>query len=138
MSFYDLDAEGLELNSGELLGPGTHKVTIAKAEYDDSTKMLKFRLKNEKGVAFANMRFDPEKPKQRDFNRKRMLMIATALDHPTPNKFASQGVEWYEGRELVVTLKANEYSQYPELANVAAVQKEIKSSAEQFDDDIPF
>ena len=30
MSFFDLDAEGLELSSGELLGPGIHKVTIAK------------------------------------------------------------------------------------------------------------
>jgi len=138
MSFYDLDAEGLELSTGELLGPGLHKVTIAKAEYDDATKMLKFRMKNDKGIAFANMRFDPEKPKQRDFNRKRMLMIATALEHPTPAKFASKGVEWYEGRDLLITLKESEYSQYPELINVAAVQKEVKTATEQFDDDIPF
>ena len=138
MSFYDLDAEGLELNSGELLGPGLHKVTISNAEYDTGTSMLKFRMKNDKGIAFANMRFDPEKPKQRDFNRKRMLMIATALDHPTPTKFASKGVEWYVGKDLLITLKTSEYSQYPELVNVAPVQTEVKSSAEQFDDDIPF
>ena len=138
MSFFDLDAEGLELNSGELLAPGLHKVTIAKAEYDDATKVLKFRMKNEKGIAFANMRVDPEKEKQRDFNRKRMLMIATALDHPTPSKFASKGVDWYVGKELVVTLKASEYSQYPELVNVSPVQSQVSASAAKFDDDIPF
>tara|TARA_R100001440_G_scaffold12409_1_gene21824 strand:- start:5292 stop:5708 length:417 start_codon:yes stop_codon:yes gene_type:complete len=138
MSFYDLDADGLELNTTELLKPGLHKVKIQSAVWDDGNQMLKFRMSNEQGVAFVNMRFDKSSPKQRDFNRKRMLMIATALEHPTPSKFASEGVEWYEGKELLVTLKANDYSQYPEMANVTAVKRETAPAVEQIDDDIPF
>jgi hypothetical protein len=138
MSFFDLNAEGIELGGSELLKPGMHKVSIETAMFDDATKMLKMRLKNEKGSAFVNMRFDPEKPKQVEFNRKRMLMIATALDHPTPKQFASKGVDWYVGKELVVVLKSNEYSEFPELANVMPVQSQVSASAAKFDDDIPF
>ena len=138
-SFQDFNARGLDVGGSDLLGPGTHRVRIDKCEFDPVAVMVKMRLKNDAGAAFLNLRLDESKPKQQEFNLKRMKKIATILDHPTPDDFADKGVEWYEGKELVVALKENEYSKYPEVSDISSVPTQTsKTAAEQFDDDIPF
>lgn len=138
-TFKDFNARGLDVGGSDLLEPGTHRVRIDKCEFDPELVMVKMRLKNDKGAAFLNLRLDENKPKQQEFNLKRMKKIATILDHPTPDDFADLGVGWYEGKEMVVQLKANDYSKYAEVSDIMAVPTQTtKTASEQFDDDIPF
>ena len=137
-TFKDFNARGLDIGGSDLLEPGTHRVRIDNVEFDPVTVMLKMRLKNDKGAAFMNLRFDETKPKQQEFNLKRMKKIALILDHPTPDDFADQGVEWYTGKEIVVMLKANDYSKYPEVTDIMAPPTETTPSTADMNDDIPF